>query len=102
MTDAKTDTLNEARIAVLEAHIPQGTSLQNVEHYTQIFNAKRFQRYDFGDRNQDIYGVSAPEEYNLAGIKNKIALFVGAYDEVTSPADCEWLREQLTNLVHYK
>lgn len=31
-----------------------------------------------------------------------MGLFVGAYDEVASPADCEWLREQLPNIVHYK
>jgi len=31
--------------------VPSGTGWKNIVHYGQIMNAKKFQRFDFGKRN---------------------------------------------------
>lgn len=40
--------LNTTRIEVYVSHSPAGTSVRNVNHFGQLVNAERFQKYDFG------------------------------------------------------
>ncbi len=44
-------------------HFPAGTSFMCVDHFRQLFLAKRFQRYDYGPEiNLKKYGQEEPTE----------------------------------------
>ena len=52
--DEKID--NAERYAVKMTHSPAGSGWRSLVHYAQIINSKKFQRYDFGEaENQKKY-----------------------------------------------
>ena len=57
---------NAARVPDKLAHFPAGVGYKCLVHYGQMFRDKKFQRYDFGEQeNQVRYGQSTPPEYDL-------------------------------------
>ena len=60
------DIDNNARLAVDIAHSPSGAGWRQITHYDQTYQAKRFQRYDFGKKENLVrYGQEQPPEYDL-------------------------------------
>lgn len=59
--------------------------------------ARRFQAYDHGlDKNLRAYESETPPEYDLSAIKGMpCALFCGKKDQLSSPEDYKWIRDQL-------
>lgn len=86
---------NSARIAVKEAHSPQGSGWKCLLHYAQIIKAKQFQRYDFGKtENLKKYGQEKPPMYDLSKVSLKMAIAHGDVDQLSDLQDVAWLMDQ--------
>ncbi|CAN7988476.1 unnamed protein product [Ixodes hexagonus] len=96
----ETKGLNVTRLPVYLCHVPAGTSVRTMVHYAQFILSKRFQKFDFGkSKNQLIYGVSTPPEYNVSRTAAPVALFWSEGDWLTVPKDVSLLRGRLPNVV---
>lgn len=77
--DPNVDSVEDARVYF--AHYPAGTSRKCLEHFLQIYNAKKFQNFDYGPAgNTEKYGRSTPPEFPLEHIKgNKIIFYLSEH-----------------------
>lgn len=70
---------NQTRLDVYWAHLPAGTSTQEMIHYSQLVDNGLFQMYDYGSAslNMQHYNQSTPPMYDLGNIPSTlpIALF---------------------------
>jgi pimeloyl-ACP methyl ester carboxylesterase len=97
LSDADTSVDNVHRFPITVGHFPAGTSVQNVYYWSQMFNQKEFEMYDYGKAgNQAKYGQPTPPIYDLGKITEPIYMFVGEYDHLASVADTATLRGRLT------
>ena len=93
-SDPRVDNTADARIYF--AHFPSGSSTKCMEHFSQLWNSKRFQKFDYGaEENQRRYGSSYPPEYPLQNINVPIAKFTGNSDALGDLEDNKWLSEKL-------
>lgn len=81
---------------------PARASTKELFHYGQMIKSDTFQMYDYGSDNMSMYGQAAVPQLSLAGIDLPIAMFVGMEDPLANYQDCEWVRDQLDNVVHYQ
>ncbi|XP_067129246.1 gastric triacylglycerol lipase-like [Centruroides vittatus] len=92
--------LNKTRLDVYVSHDPAGTSTQNVVHFAQMVNSRKFQKYDFGKKTNLIkYNQSTPPEYTVENIRTPIALFWGLNDALADPVDVDLLKTKIKNLI---
>ena len=95
---------NEARLPTISKHMPSGTSLRTLLHYSQYLTQKDpfypvFNMYDFGRaENKRRYGQVAPPGYDLGLINIPIRGFVGVQDKLGDPRDNSIHRAKLDNL----
>ena len=105
ISDSNSKECNDQNaLAVYLKHYPCGTSLKCLIHFVQIIKAKKFVYYDYrGEANFAIYHKKVPPEYDLSVIKNfPIMLIGGEKDKLASPADVQWLYEELKdNIIHF-
>jgi len=94
--------LNTTRLPYILSLEPGGTSVQNMAHWAQLVNSKRFQRYDYQDPNVNFehYGVPYAPEYNIGDLKRSngvppIAFFSGTSDLLADPTDVSYLVDML-------
>ena len=90
---------NLPRFPTILAHEPGGTSILNMQHWTQMaqYPAYFMQRFDYGTtENLQVYGQATPPKFDLSQIRAPIAAYFGIYDELADPIDGQWLRGQLT------
>lgn len=83
-------------------HNPSGTSLKALNHFAQVMNAKKFQHFDYGKKqNRKVYGTDSPTEIPLANMNGVIpvALLVGKNDELGDVADCKWIEETIPDSI---
>ena len=93
---------NTTRAPVYFTHIPCGTSLKNMMQYSQMINTGRFQKYDYGKReNIKRYNAPIPPEYNVTRVNIPTVLVSGSVDGLAVPKDVEWTMKQLPNLVNH-
>jgi len=86
------------RFKVYLYRYPAGASLRCCKHFKQIYNAKRFQYYDYEDKskNVEVYGSEEVPEYDLKAIEGiPIVICGGENDKLTSIEDMRWLREEV-------
>lgn len=100
-TDANID--NFERMDVVLGHFPAGTSLRNLNHWSQILVDDTFRKFDFGNADLNIqhYGTPNPPSYNLSNVDVPVSLFVGTEDKLGDFNDNRRLKEELVN-VPYK
>jgi len=93
-----------SRDKAFESHFPNGASLQQILHFSQLINSGNFQYYDYGKRmNLQKYGEEKPPLIDVTNIKDvPIALFVGAYDTLANVNDARKLRKKLESCVFYR
>jgi len=97
---AEHENLNITRIPVYFNHAPAGTSLQNMNHYAQMYNGKEWSRYDWGwTKNHQVYGQTTPPRYDPTKVNVPVHMFYGEKDVFTTVKDVDWLLPQLPNLV---
>jgi hypothetical protein len=99
-------TVNDREILrIYLGHFPGGLSVQTLDHELQMYQAQRFQYFDYGKKeNLEKYGTETPPEIPVNKINGMpIAMFVGNSDLLGDVKDNQWLKEQLgTNVIHYK
>ncbi|XP_074595035.1 lysosomal acid lipase/cholesteryl ester hydrolase-like [Brevipalpus obovatus] len=89
--------LDERRLPVYFAHVPAGTSIQNIIHFGQNVKHGRFAKFDYGFfKNEKIYGSLKPPLYPIEKIMNPhIVLMHSSNDALADPSDVNWLKSQL-------
>ncbi|XP_068748614.1 gastric triacylglycerol lipase-like [Montipora capricornis] len=93
--------LNMTRLPVYFTHTPADTSDKDVIHWLQLFNSKKFQKYDYGrSGNREQYGQHKPPTYNLQEVDLPVALYSGSDDWLANPKDVAYLVSQLPNMSH--
>jgi len=96
IADANPEDDDQDKFLVLLSHFPSGTSLLDLRHYAQNVRNGKFEPYDYGSsKNLEKYGKAYPEEYKLKDIENKVCIFVGEHDRISTIEDNKWLRSQL-------
>lgn len=88
---------NYERYDVLVGHDPAGTSIQNMEHWKQIFDKGTFNAFDYGSAKENTahYGTPYPPNYDLGNIRVPIRLFAGVSDLLADTTDVNYLWDSL-------
>ncbi|KAG4079145.1 hypothetical protein HA402_001116 [Bradysia odoriphaga] len=60
--------MDESRLPVYLCHSPEGFSWGQFLQYTQHAKVDKFQEYDFGWRNTQMYGQPSPPQYDLTKV----------------------------------
>ncbi|XP_045113942.1 gastric triacylglycerol lipase-like [Portunus trituberculatus] len=90
---------DESMVPVILSHNPAGSSTQTLFHFAQGYTSGRFQKFDFGLRENIVnYGQEQPPEYDISRIKVPITLFWADNDWLTGQEDINNLRQKLPNL----
>ncbi|XP_007520822.1 gastric triacylglycerol lipase-like [Erinaceus europaeus] len=100
--DAK--NLNMSRFDIYLSHNPAGTSVQDILHWYQVKNAKKFQAYDWGSPSQNMihYNQPTPRVYNITAMEVPIAVWSGGNDWLADPKDVNLLLPKFPNLIYHK
>ncbi|XP_063697754.1 lipase 1-like [Culicoides brevitarsis] len=86
-------------ISIYAKYIFNNAGWKQFDHYKQLFDAGRFQMYDYGPKiNYRIYGSSQPLEYDLSEVYFPISLMYGTLDTLTPAADIKSLIPEIRNL----
>jgi len=81
--------------------IPDGTSVKNFFHFSQLMDSGAFQKYDYNWYGNLVwYWSFQPPTYNLTNIHVPVVLMSGGEDKVSVRRDVEWLSTQLPNVLH--
>ncbi|ODM93609.1 Lipase 1 [Orchesella cincta] len=89
---------NSTQTAVIASHTPDNVSSKTVNHFLQIMRSGKFQKYDYGWRNMDIYGQEHPPEYNLKNVTASVVIFHSENDIFATPNDVRKSCKLLPNL----
>ncbi|CAB3237036.1 unnamed protein product [Arctia plantaginis] len=90
------------KLPVLASHIPAGISTKTFVHFFQTYLSKRFQRYDYGSKaNQLIYSSPVPPNYNLSLVTAPLYIFYSDSDWFSTTVDVKNLLSKLPNVVKY-
>lgn len=77
-----------------------GSSVDQLIHYAQGINSKKFRMFDFGlTTNLLKYGSFSPPDYNLAAVTAPVYLHYSDNDWMASVKDVDELASKLGNLV---
>lgn len=94
--DPSVDDTKAARVYF--GHFPSGSSTKCLEHYSQIWNARSFQFFDYGtEENYKKYGQPTPPVFPLNKINVPIAKFTGNTDQLGTLKDNEWLSHEIAH-----
>jgi hypothetical protein len=105
ISDGKPSVNDRDAFRIYMGHFPGGLSVKTLDHELQMYNAEKFQYYDYGtEGNMEKYGTKTPPEIALENINDfTIAMMVGDSDLIGDVIDNEWLRDKLgRNVVFYK
>ncbi len=86
----------------LFAHFPDSTSTITGAHLGQRIKSGNFAHYDYGVvKNLEIYGQTAPPNYNLSKIDSQYIVLMSALNDfLGDPTDVDLLRSQLTGSIN--
>ncbi|UPQ98091.1 lipase [Chloropicon primus] len=81
--------LNQSRIPVYLSHLPEGTSVKNLIHWSQAVKSSKFRKYDYGrSGNLARHGSADPPEYDLRGnYRVPTVLVSGSKDPIANRRD---------------
>jgi len=96
--------INATRLPVFLTRTPAGTSVKNMEHWTQQVKHNNFRMYDYGnaERNLAKYNQTMPPSYKLSDMNVPVALFTGGHDVLGDKKDVAILLDSLptASIVH--
>lgn len=88
---------NVNRLPVIMAHFPSGSSTKNFLHFQQFVRKEEFNNFDYGKKNEAVYGQKTPPLYDLSKVTFPVHLYVGKYDRLADVEDSNRLFKELTN-----
>ena len=95
--DANTENDNIDNVVVMAGHDPAGTSVQNMNYWSQLYLSYKFEMYNYGkEENLKRYNSTTPPLYHLADINVPVYLHAGNYDKLADPTDVEKMYTELT------
>ncbi|KAL4234542.1 hypothetical protein ACF0H5_006185 [Mactra antiquata] len=95
--------LNSSRVPVYVGQHPAGTSTQNIIHYAQSIQDKKFQKYDYGMLGNLVrYSQTHPPEIHPENVNVPVLLYSGTQDWLVTPTDVTKLVSKIPNLVKHK
>lgn len=97
ISEANNTVNNVHRLPVIMAHFPSGSSTKNFLHFQQYTRQEVFNNFDYGKKNEAVYGQKTPPVYNLSKIDFPVHLHVGNYDKLADVKDSTRLFNELTN-----
>ena len=78
--------------------VPAGAPLKTILHYAQLMtNGGQFQKFDYGDKNMEIYGTEHPPKYDLSRVKVPTIMYTGDSDALIGIEDVKLLSGILPN-----
>ncbi|CAH1369863.1 unnamed protein product [Tenebrio molitor] len=90
--------LNTTFMPIFLGHFPDGASIKQFFHFSQVTNTGHFQAYDWGlDNNIFKYGSLEPPKYNLEAVRSPSYLFYSNNDLQANPMDVMRLCKELKN-----
>ncbi|XP_028638103.1 tear acid lipase-like protein [Grammomys surdaster] len=94
----------KSRLDVYIGHIPAGTSIRSVLHFSQGIRSGLFQAYDWGSEslNMQHYSQSTPPIYKIENMNVKTAMWSGGRDLLGDPKDVKNLADRTPNLAYHK
>ncbi|XP_040218029.1 putative lysosomal acid lipase/cholesteryl ester hydrolase [Rana temporaria] len=97
------ENMNMSRVSVYMSHCPAGTSVQNMDHWSQALRSNQLKAYDWGRRgNIKHYNQTTPPLFKIKDMKIPTALWSGGNDWLAGPKDVALLLPEIDNLVYHK
>ncbi|KAK9878994.1 hypothetical protein WA026_003813 [Henosepilachna vigintioctopunctata] len=93
-----TEEPNPVETSIIFNQIPRALSVKCVLHYGQLISSGKFQMFDYGTANNEVYGSSYPPEYPVENIVTPIYLIVGSRDDLAPKEDTEAFYNKLPNI----
>ncbi|XP_025770796.1 lipase member J-like [Puma concolor] len=98
------ENLNMSRVDVYMSHNPAGTSVQNMLHWSQLFNSSRLRAFDWGSPvlNWMHFNQTTSPFYNVTCMNVSTSTWNGARDVLADPQDINNLLSEITNHIYHK
>ncbi|XP_042764087.1 lipase member J-like isoform X5 [Panthera leo] len=94
----------KSRMDVYMSHNPAGTSVQNMLHWSQLFNSSRLRAFDWGSPvlNWMHFNQTTSPFYNVTCMNVSTSTWNGARDVLADPQDVNNLLSEITNHIYHK
>ncbi|XP_058552272.1 lipase member J isoform X4 [Neofelis nebulosa] len=94
----------KSRMDVYMSHNPAGTSVQNMLHWSQLFNSSRLRAFDWGSPvlNWMHFNQTTSPFYNVTCMNVSTSTWNGARDMLADPQDINNLLSEITNHIYHK
>ncbi|XP_048958059.1 lipase member J isoform X1 [Canis lupus baileyi] len=98
------ENLNMSRMDVYMSQNPAGTSIQNMVHWSQLFNSSHLRAFDWGSPALNLvhFNQATPPFYNVTDMNVSTATWNGGNDLVADPEDVENLLSEITHHIYHK
>ncbi|XP_062959324.1 lipase member J isoform X1 [Cynocephalus volans] len=96
--------LNMSRLDVYFSHNPEGTSVQNMLHWSQLLNSTHLKAFDWGSPYLNLvhYNQTTSPLYNVTNMNVSTATWNGGSDLLADPEDVKILNSEITNHIYHK
>nr|XP_014682717.2 lipase member J isoform X1 [Equus asinus]XP_044610728.1 lipase member J isoform X1 [Equus asinus]XP_044610729.1 lipase member J isoform X1 [Equus asinus]XP_044610732.1 lipase member J isoform X1 [Equus asinus]XP_044610739.1 lipase member J isoform X1 [Equus asinus] len=104
MTGYDLKNLNMSRVDVYMSHNPAGTSVQNMLHWSQLFNSSHLKAFDWGSPVLNFlhFNQTTSPLYNVTKMNVSTAIWNGESDLLADPEDVKILLSKITNRIYHK
>ncbi|CAG9797862.1 unnamed protein product [Chironomus riparius] len=82
----------------LTDHTSPFLSVQQMDHFLQLYRSGKFRKYDYGKDNVWIYGTLEPPDYILSNVKIPTYIYRATEDYLSSQKDIDHLINWLPNV----
>ncbi|XP_058398661.1 lipase member J-like isoform X3 [Diceros bicornis minor] len=100
----KLKSVIKSRVDVYMTHNPAGTSVQNMLHWSQLFNSSRLKAFDWGSPALNLihFNQTTSPLYNVTKMNVSAATWNGESDLLADPEDVKILLSEITNHIYHK
>lgn len=77
-------------------------STKQILHFAQLSKIGKFQKFDYGDDNQNVYGNSEPPKYNIKNITSPAYIYAGEVDDIITIKDVKLMQKEFVNVKLFK